>query len=118
MDEQGDVTFFLDFIVFFRGCFLFVCLFVVLFFLEKEVPTSTGPSCLEQAIMATEAGQDEEPVGGTSFSQPKENMDMHLTMAEQMHKMQQMIGAIMNKFQKWEAEHVNKQWPQNQIMNL
>ena len=52
--------------------------------------------------MATEAGQDEEPVAGTSFSQSKENLDMHLTMAEQM---QQMIGAIMNKFQKWEAEH-------------
>ena len=55
--------------------------------------------------MATEAGQDEEPVASTSFSQPKENMDMHLTMAEQMHQMQQMMGAIMNKFQKWEAEH-------------
>ena len=55
--------------------------------------------------MATEAGQDEEPVAGTSFSQPKENMDMHLTMAEQMHQMQQMMGAIMNKFQKWGAEH-------------
>ena len=37
--------------------------------------------------MATEAGQDEEPVAGTSFSQPMENVDMHLTMAEQMHKM-------------------------------
>ena len=55
--------------------------------------------------MATEAGHDEEPVAGTSFSQPKENVDMHLTMAEQMHQMQQMMGAIMNKFQKWEAEH-------------
>ena len=55
--------------------------------------------------MATEAGQDEEPVASTSFSQPKESMDTHLTMAEQMHKMQQMMGAIMNKFQKWEAEH-------------
>ena len=55
--------------------------------------------------MATEAGQDEEPVAGTSFSQPKENMDMHLTMAEQMQQMQQMMGAIMNKFQKWESEH-------------
>ena len=55
--------------------------------------------------MATEAGQDEEPVAGTSFSQPMENVDMHLTMAEQMHQMQQMMGAIMNKFQKWEAEH-------------
>jgi len=55
--------------------------------------------------MATEAGQDEEPVAGTSFSQPKESVDTHLTMAEQMHEMQQMMGAIMNKFQKWEAEH-------------
>ena len=55
--------------------------------------------------MATEAGQDEEPVDGTSFSQPKENVDTHLTMAEQMHQMQQMMGAILNKFQKWEAEH-------------
>ena len=55
--------------------------------------------------MATEAGHVEEPVAGTSFSQPKENVDMHLTMAEQMHQMQQMMGAIMNKFQKWEAEH-------------
>ena len=52
--------------------------------------------------MATEAGQDEEPAAGTSFSQPKENVDTHLTMAEQMH---QMMWAIMNKFQKWEAEH-------------
>ena len=52
--------------------------------------------------MATEAGQDEEPLAGTSFSQPKENVDTHLTMAEQM---QQMMGAIINKFQKWEAEH-------------
>ena len=51
--------------------------------------------------MATElAGQDEEPVAGTSFSQPKESVDTHLTMAEQMHQMQQMMGAIMNKFQK------------------
>ena len=32
-------------------------------------------------------------------------MDTHLTMAEQMHQMQQMMGAILNKFQKWEAEH-------------
>ena len=63
------------------------------------------PLCLALAIMVTEAGQDEEPVAGTSFSQPKENVDTHLTMAEQMHQMQQMIGAIMNKFQKWEAEH-------------
>ena len=65
------------------------------------------PSCLAPAIMATEAaGQDEEPVAsGTSFFQPKENVDTHLTMAEQMHQMQQMMGAIMNKFQKWEAEH-------------
>ena len=63
------------------------------------------PSCLALAIMATEAGQDEEPVDGTSFSQPKENVDTHLTMAEQMHQMQQMMGAIMNKFQKWKAEH-------------
>ena len=55
--------------------------------------------------MATEAGQDEEPAAGTSFSQPKENVDTHLTMAEQMHQMQQMMGAIMNKFQKWEAEN-------------
>ena len=55
--------------------------------------------------MATEAGQDEEPVAGTSFSQPKESVDTHLTMAEQMHQLQQMMGAIMNKFQKWEAEH-------------
>ena len=30
--------------------------------------------------MATEAGQDEEPAAGTSFSQPKENVDTHLTM--------------------------------------
>ena len=53
--------------------------------------------------MATEAGQDEEPVAGTSFSQPKEKVDTHLMMAEQMH---QMMGAIMNKFRrKWEAEH-------------
>ena len=37
--------------------------------------------------MATEAGQDEEPAAGTSFSQLKENMDMHLTMAEQMQQM-------------------------------
>ena len=35
--------------------------------------------------MATEAEQDEEPVAGTSFSQPKENVDMHLMMTEQMH---------------------------------
>ena len=55
--------------------------------------------------MATQAGQDEEPAAGTSFSQPKENVDRHLTMAEQLHQMQQMMGAIMNKFQKWEAEH-------------
>ena len=55
--------------------------------------------------MATEAGQDEEPAAGTSFSQPKENVDTHLTMAEQMHQMQQMMGAIMNKSQKWKAEH-------------
>ena len=63
------------------------------------------PSCLAPAIMATEAGQDEEPVAGTSLSQPKESVDTHLTMAEQMHQMQQMMGAIINKFQKWEAEH-------------
>ena len=55
--------------------------------------------------MATEAGQDEEPVDGTSFSLPKENVDTHLTVAEQMHQMQQMMGAIMNKSQKWKAEH-------------
>ena len=60
MDEQGNITFFLDFIV-------------TLMF--------------GKAIMATEAGQDEEPVAGTSFSQLKENMDMHLTMAEQMQQM-------------------------------
>ena len=44
--------------------------------------------------MATEAGQDEEPVAGTSFSQHKENVDTHFTMAEQM---QQMIGAFMTE---------------------
>ena len=44
--------------------------------------------------MATEAGQDEEPVAGTSFSQPKENVDTHFTMAEQM---QQMMGALMTE---------------------
>ena len=27
-----------------------------------------------------------------------------MTMVEQMHQMQQMMGAITNKFQKWEAE--------------
>ena len=32
-------------------------------------------------------------------------MDTNFTMAEQMHQMQEMMGAIMNKFQKWEAEH-------------
>jgi len=30
-------------------------------------------------------------------------MDIHLTMAE--HQMQKMMGAIMNKFQKQEAQH-------------
>ena len=53
--------------------------------------------------MATEAGQEKEPVAGTSFSQPTENKDIHLTMAE--HQMQKMMGAIMNKFQKQEAQH-------------
>ena len=66
MDEQGNVTFFLG----------FYC----------------DPRVWAPAIMATEAGQDEEPVAGTSFSQPKENVDTHLTMAEQMHQMQQMMG--------------------------
>ena len=67
--------------------------------------------------MATEAGQDEEPAAGTSFSQPKENVDTHLTMAEQIHQMQQMMGAIMNNSRNGK-QSMTRQWPQNQRMNL
>ena len=53
--------------------------------------------------MATEAGQETEPVAGTSRAEVNEHLDTQSALVRQMNQMQQMMGTIMDKMQKWEA---------------